>query len=89
MNRLPRGCMNVGGALATSMDRSRTHFMKLFSSFGYHPFWPSALQLLESARPHLPENYRRRLIALTTPYGELSRLRADNTLAAVAFLASH
>ncbi|WP_286952164.1 MULTISPECIES: ATP phosphoribosyltransferase regulatory subunit [Aminobacterium] len=89
MNRLPRGCMNVGGSLATSMDRSRTHFMKLFSSFGYHPFWPSALQLLESAWPHLPENYRRRLIALTTPYGEPSCLRADITLAAVAFLASH
>ncbi|WMI70566.1 ATP phosphoribosyltransferase regulatory subunit [Aminobacterium sp. MB27-C1] len=89
INRLPRGCTNVGGPLAASMDKCRTNFMELFSSFGYRPFWPSALQLLESAWPHLPEGYRQRLIALTTPYGEPSCLRADITLAAVAFLASH
>lgn len=89
MNRLPRGCINVGGSVAISMDRCRKVFMDLFAPFGYEPFWPSVLQLLESAWPHLPLPFRRRLIALNTPYGEPCCLKADLTLAAVAYFASH
>lgn len=89
MNRLPRGCVNVGGDLAFAMEECRRGFLSLFGLWGYHPFLPSALQLLESSWGKLPTSFRSRLVAVNTPFGEPCCLRGDITLAAVAYLASH
>lgn len=89
VNRLPRGCVNVGGELASAMEECRRIFLSFFENWGYSPFLPSGLQLLESAWDKLPSQVRSRLVALTTPYGEPCCLRGDITLAAVAYLASH
>ncbi len=89
VNRLPRGCVNVGGELASAMEECRRIFLSFFENWGYSPFLPSGLQLLESAWDKLPSQVRSRLAALTTPYGEPCCLRGDITLAAVAYLASH
>lgn len=89
MKRLPRGCVNVGGDLASAMEECRREFLSAFRSWGYRPFLPSALQLLESSWDLLPPTVRSRLIAVNTPYGEPCCLRGDITLAAVTYLASH
>ena len=89
MNRLPRGCVNVGGVNASAMEECRRKFISTFGSWGYQPFLPSALQLLESSWDLLPPSVRSRLIAVNTPYGEPCCLRGDITLAAVTYLASH
>ncbi|MBN1332214.1 MAG: ATP phosphoribosyltransferase regulatory subunit [Synergistales bacterium] len=89
MSRLPKGCTNVGGSLASAMQKCRTDMISKMHSYGYQTFWPSALQLFESAWEHLPFSLRKRLITLNTPFGEPCCLRADITLAAVSFLASH
>ena len=89
MNRLPRGCTNVGGGLASAMEDCRRIFLSLFEAWGYSPFLPSALQLLESSWEKLPPSFRSRLVAVNTPYGEPCCLRGDITLATVAYLATH
>ena len=89
MNRLPRGCVNLGGENAYAMEECRREFLSVFRSWGYRPFLPSALQLIESSWDLLPPSVRSRLIAVNTPYGEPCCLRGDITLAAVAYLASH
>jgi ATP phosphoribosyltransferase regulatory subunit len=89
VNRLPRGCVNVGGELAHAMEEFRKEFISLFENWGYSPFLPSGLQLLESSWEKLPSQVRSRLVTLTTPYGEPCCLRGDITLAAVTYLASH
>ena len=89
MSRLPRGCSNVCGDLACKMNICRTSFISSFSRFGYLPFWPSGLQLLETAWEKLPSTLRNRLLTLNTPFGEPCCLRTDITLAAVAYLSSH
>lgn len=89
MNRLPRGCRTVGGAKARAMERCRRAFMSRFASFGYDPFLPSGLQLIQSAWERLPEGIKDRTVCLTSPFGEPCCLRADLTLAAVAYLSAH
>ncbi|GAB1399646.1 ATP phosphoribosyltransferase regulatory subunit [Aminivibrio sp.] len=89
MKRLPRGCVNAGGNLASAMEECRREFLSTFRSWGYRPFLPSALQLLESSWDLLPPAVRTRLIAVNTPYGEPCCLRGDITLAAVTYLATH
>lgn len=89
MNRLPGGCTHVGGDLASAMEECRKTFHSLFGRWGYTPFLPSGLQLLESTWDRLPVAFRQKLIALSSPYGEPCCLRGDITLAAVAHLASH
>ena len=89
MNRLPRGCVNIGGENASAMEECRREFLSIFRSWGYRPFLPSALQLLESSWELLPPAVRSRLIAVNTPFGEPCCLRGDITLAAVTYLASH
>lgn len=89
MNRLPRGCRTVGGAKARAMERCRRTFMSRFASFGYDPFLPSGLQLIQSAWERLPEDLKDRTVCLTSPFGEPCCLRADLTLAAVAYLGAH
>lgn len=88
MSRLPKGCINVGGSMASAMEKSRQLFISSFSSFGYKPFWPPAFQLLETAWDRLPESMRTRLMAISTPFGEPCCLRADITMAAVAYLSA-
>lgn len=77
MNRLPRGCRTVGGAKARAMERCRRAFMSRFASFGYDPFLPSGLQLIQSAWERLPEGIKDRTVCLTSPFGEPCCLRAD------------
>lgn len=89
MNRLPRGCANVGGDLAAAMEECKRVFLSLFEQWGYRPFLPSGLQLLESSWERLPSLFRQKLIAVNSPYGEPCCLRGDITLATVAYLASH
>lgn len=89
MSRLPKGCTNVGGNIALAMEKTRRMFISSFNAYGYRPFWPSALQLLETAWERLPDTIRSRLLTLSTPSGEPCCLRADITLAAVAYLSAH
>lgn len=89
MSRLPKGCTNVGGNLAYAMEKCRQQFISTFTNFGYQSFWPSALQLLETAWDRLPDTIRTRLITMSTPFGEPCCLRTDITLAAVAYLSAH
>lgn len=89
MSRLPRGCRNIGGDKALAMERCRKAFLSQFGSFGYRPFQPAGLQLLEVAWNRLPASMRSRILTLNTSHGEPCCLRVDLTLAAVAYLASH
>jgi len=89
MSRLPKGCSNVCGDLAYQMHVCRSRFLSSFSQFGYRLFWPSGLQLIETAWEKLPVNVRNRLLTFTTPFAEPCCLRTDITLAAVAYMSSH
>lgn len=89
MSRLPKGCSNVCGDLAYQMHICRSRFLSSFSKFGYDLFWPSGLQLVETAWEKLPPSVRNRLLTFTTPFAEPCCLRTDITLAAVAYMSSH
>jgi ATP phosphoribosyltransferase regulatory subunit len=71
------------------MERCRKEFLSRFSSFGYRPFLPAGLQLLDIAWNRLPGSLRSRVLPVNSSHGEPCCLRADLTLAAVAYLASH
>lgn len=89
MNRTPRGCSNIGGAAAAKIEFCRNRAMQLFSLYGYRPFSPAGLQLMEDVWNNLSPARSKRLIALTSPYGEPCVLRGDLTLLAVSYLGSH
>lgn len=89
MNLIPRGCANIGGELASRMEYCRNQSLDLFASYGYHPFSPAEFQLLEGTWGRLSKSRRRRLLTLNSPFGEACCLRADLTLSAVTYLATH
>ncbi len=89
MSRQPKGTRTLGGREGERVERCRKIFFETFSAYGYQPFFPPGLQLLESAWEKLPPSFRKRLIPVYTPSGEGCFLRADLTLAAVAYLSSH
>jgi ATP phosphoribosyltransferase regulatory subunit len=71
------------------MEECKRIFLSLFERWGYSPFLPSGLQLLETSWERLPSPFRQKLITVNSPYGEPCCLRGDITLATVAYLASH
>jgi len=89
MNKNPKGCSNIGGGDAARLEYCRNKALELFSLYGYRPFSPAEFQLIEDVWNKLAPNRARRLIALTTPFGEPCVLRSDITLSAVAYLDSH
>jgi ATP phosphoribosyltransferase regulatory subunit len=89
MNRIPKGCRNVGGSLAEAMTQSREAVLGTLTQYGYRPLWPSGLQLSEVVWDRLAPHFRNRLLGLNSPFGEPCVLRGDLTLAAVAHLATH
>lgn len=86
-SRIPRGCVNYGSDLGNALERCRSSFMERFGAYGYVPFFSSGLQLLESSWEMLPSSFRRRLILVSSPFGEPCCLRPDITLAVVSSLA--
>lgn len=89
MNRTPKGCSNIGGAAAAKLEYCRNKSLELFAFYGYRPFSPAELQLVEDVWDKLSLSRARRLIALTSPFGEPCVLRGDLTLSAVTYLSSH
>lgn len=89
MNRNPKGCNNIGGAIAANMEYCRGAAMHLFSLYGYHPFSPAEFQLVEDVWSKISPARARRLIPMMSPLGEPCVLRGDLTLSAVAYLGSH
>lgn len=89
MNKNPKGCSNIGGGAAARLEYCRNKALELFSLYGYRAFSPAEFQLIEDVWNKLSPGRMRRLIALTTPFGEPCVLRSDITLSAVAYLDSH
>ncbi len=89
MNLTPRGCSGIGGELASCMEDCRNRTLRLFASYGYNPFNPAEFQLLEGAMKSLSRRHRQRLVTVNSPFGEPCCLRADITLSAISYLASH
>ncbi|MDR1020350.1 MAG: ATP phosphoribosyltransferase regulatory subunit [Synergistaceae bacterium] len=89
MNITPRGCRSIGGELALGMEECRATAMSMFTSYGYNPFNPSELQLLEGMMKNLHRRRRGRVIALNSPFGEPCCLRADLTLSVLSYMALH
>lgn len=89
MNRTPKGCSNIGGNAAARIEHCRNKAMQLFALYGYMPFSPAELQLVEDVWKNMSASRARRLIAVNSPFGEACVLRGDLTLSAVAYLASH
>ncbi len=63
--------------------------MGLFSLYGYRPFSPAGVQLMEQTWTSLAPSRCRRLIALMSPLGEPCVLRGDLTLLAVTYAGSY
>jgi len=89
MNKTPKGCSNIGGAAAAKLEYCRNKSLELFARYGYRPFSPAGLQLIEDVWEKISLSRARRLIALTSPFGEPCVLRGDLTLSAVTYLSSH
>jgi ATP phosphoribosyltransferase regulatory subunit len=89
MNRNPKGCSNIGGTPAAKLEYCRNRALELFAFYGYRPFSPAELQLIEDVWDKISAARAGRLIALTSPFGEPCVLRGDLTLSAVTYLASH
>lgn len=89
MNRTPKGCSSIGGPTAMKMEWCRGAAMGLFSRYGYHPFSPPELQLLEDVWGNISPVRARRLIPVMSPLGEPCVMRGDITLSAAAYLGSH
>lgn len=89
MNTIPKGCSNIGGRAAARLEYCRNRTLELFAQYGYRPFSPAELQLIEDVWNKLSPSRARRLITVTSPFGEPCVLRGDLTLSAVAYLDSH
>lgn len=89
MNKNPKGCSNIGGGAAARLEYCRNKALDLFSLYGYRAFSPAEFQLIEDVWNKLSPGRARRLIAVTSPFGEPCVLRSDITLSAVAYLDSH
>lgn len=89
VNKNPKGCSNIGGSAAARLEYCRNKALGLFSLYGYRAFSPAEFQLIEDVWNKLSPSRARRLITLTTPFGEPCVLRSDITLSAVAYLDSH
>ena len=87
MNITPRGCSSIGGELANGMEECRSAALSMFTSYGYSPFNPAMLQLLEGTMKNLHRKRRGRVIALNSPFGEPCCLRADITISALSYMA--
>jgi ATP phosphoribosyltransferase regulatory subunit len=85
----PRGCRNVGGDVAMVAEDLRKDFMDTFIPYGYKPFWPAGLQLLEAITAKVNANLQNRLVVTNSFHGEPCALRADITLGVVDYCASH
>jgi ATP phosphoribosyltransferase regulatory subunit len=71
------------------MEECRAAALSIFTSYGYNPFNPAELQLLEGMMKNLHRRRRGRVIALNSPFGEPCCLRADLTLSALSYMALH
>jgi ATP phosphoribosyltransferase regulatory subunit len=71
------------------MEECRERSLSMFTSYGYNPFNPAELQLLEGTMKNLHRRRRKRVIALNSPFGEPCCLRADLTLSALSYMALH
>ena len=71
------------------MEWCRGAAMALFHRWGYHPFSPPELQLLEDVWGNIAPARLRRLIPVMSPLGEPCVMRGDITLSAAAYLSSH
>lgn len=89
MNKNPKGCSNIGGGAAARLEYCRNKALEQFSLYGYRPFSPAEFQLVEDVWNKLAPARARRLIVVTTPFGEPCVLRSDITLSAVTYLDSH
>ena len=89
MKLTPRGCKNVGGDVALSVEELRRDFMEAFVPYGYRPFWPSGLQLLEAITDKISPNLHNRFIVTNSFFGEPCAVRTDVTLGVVDYCASH
>ncbi len=89
MKLTPRGCRNVGGDVAMVAEDLRKDFMDTFIPYGYKPFWPTGLQLLEAIADKVSANLQNRLVVTNSFHGEPCALRADITLGVVDYCASH
>lgn len=89
MNKNPKGCSNIGGEAAARLEYCRNKALEQFSLYGYRSFSPAEFQLVEDVWNKLAPGRARRLIVVTTPFGEPCVLRSDITLSAVAYLDSH
>jgi ATP phosphoribosyltransferase regulatory subunit len=89
MDITPRGCSSIGGELAYEMEECRAAALSIFTSYGYNPFNPAELQLLEGTMKNLHRRRRGRVIALNSPFGEPCCMRADLTLCALSYMALH
>ena len=67
----------------------RKDFMDTFIPYGYKPFWPAGLQLLEAITAKVNANLQNRLVVTNSFHGEPCALRADITLGVVDYCASH
>lgn len=89
MSKNPKGCSNIGGEAAARLEYCRDKALEQFSLYGYRPFSPAEFQLVEDVWTKLSPARARRLIVVTTPFGEPCVLRSDITLSAVSYLNSH
>ncbi|MEG1641524.1 MAG: ATP phosphoribosyltransferase regulatory subunit [Synergistaceae bacterium] len=89
MNKTPKGCNNIGGKVAEKIEYCRNTSMELFAHYGYKPFSPAELQLVESVWENVSKSRARRFIPVMSPHGEPCVLRGDLTLSAVAYLSTH
>lgn len=71
------------------MEWCRSAAMALFHRWGYHPFSPPELQLLEDVWGNISAARSRRLIPVMSPLGEPCVMRGDITISAAAYLSSH
>lgn len=89
MDLTPRGCSSIGGELARGMERARSVMLDFFASYGYDPFNPAELQLLDGTMKNLPRRRRERIIAVNSPFGEPCCMRADITVSALSYMSTH
>ena len=63
--------------------------MEAFVPYGYRPFWPSGLQLLEAITDKISPNLHNRFMVTNSFFGEPCAVRTDVTLGVVDYCASH
>ncbi len=86
MTKKVKGAKEYAGKKALALYLVKKLLHSLYTKWGYQQIMPSSFELYDNLYNLVSEEFRKRLISLTSPYGELVCLRGEMTIATLKLL---